>query len=228
MFTKLKEMSKSVLGSLLVVAVAVIAFIGVKELKVYWFQSTSEQKAKERVTEKVDQEIRSAQSRASAEKSATEVLVEQSRKNIANTLSSASTQKQKLVAASDIFFGAYFLNTRARAEYCATLGVPISTFVNTYKQLHQQLFVSAEAIQIVDFHEHGRKYDIEKFYQLLAPAAKKFVIQDMKDSASSLGMSEKDLCHEFNNNAVSWVKMMDIRTRAPEVSRLLLQKVSVY
>ncbi len=217
-------MSKSVLGRVLFFVAFVIAFVVVKEFKIQWFESTAMQEAVERATDRTEQEIKSAETLATLDRSATEVLVDNAHRSAATALSSAKSTKDKLVAASNFFFGAYFLNIRTRAQHCATLGVEIKSFTIAYEEVHRELFVSAETIQVIDFQEHDRHYDIDKLYQLVAPSSKKFIAQEMRDVAVSLNMTEKDLCQSFEQNSTAWVKEMDYRKRAPEIAQLLLQQ----
>ncbi len=224
MLDKIKEISKTAFGKLIFVVVFVISFLAVKELKSQWFQSRSMQETSERGAANTEQEIKAAQSQATTEKSTTEVLVEKSYKNAITTLNTSNTEKQKLTAASNFFFGAYFLNTRTRADYCASLGTPIKSFVNAYEQKHHQLFISAERIQILDFKEHGIPYDLDKFYKFVSPSTEKMIAQDMKDAASTLKISEREVCQSMEQNSIEWVNEMDYRKRAPEIAQVLLQK----
>lgn len=224
MFSRMREMSKSVLGRVLFVVALVITFVVAREFKTQWFESRAMQEAGERATDKTEQEIKSAQTDATLNKSATEILVDKAYRSAAAAVSSAKSTKEKLVSASDFFFGAYFLNTRTRAQHCASLGVQIKSFTIAYEEVHRELFVSAESIQVIDFKEHGRHYDIDKFYQLVAPSSTKFIAQEMRDVAAALNMSERDLCQSFEQNSADWVKEMDYRKRAPEIAQLLLQR----
>jgi hypothetical protein len=89
--------------------------------------------------------------------------------------------------------------------------------------MHRELFFSAEAMQVIDFKDHGKHYDIDKLYQALVPALQKFTAQDMRDAAASLNMTEKNLCRSFEQNSADWVKAMDYRKIAPEIAQLLLR-----
>jgi hypothetical protein len=224
MLDKIKEISKTTFGKLILVVAFVISFLAVKELKSQWFQSVSMQAASESASAEMGQEIELAQNLASTEKNTTEVLFERGHKYAASTLNAAKTEKEKLVVASNMFFGAYFLNTRTRANHCASLGVSIKSFVNAYEQKHHQLFVSAESIQIRDFEEHGYSYDIDKFYKSVLPSLEKFIAQEMKDVASTLEISEREACQSFEQDSVEWVNEIDYRKRVPEIAQILLRK----
>jgi hypothetical protein len=215
---------KRIFGGIACVIALVAAFIAVKELKTAWFASTSWQQASQTVAEDTDKKIQTAQREATAGKNATEILIDKSNKDVTAELKASATDKQKHVTASNFFYGAYFLNTRTRAEYCGALGVAIPTFVAAYKQKHRDLFATAETYQIEDFREHGETYDIEKFYKTMQPAMEKYIVQDMKDIASSLHVSEQEACSLLEQNAAVVVDEMDYRKRAPEIAQTLLQK----
>jgi len=222
MDSKPTNKKKSLIGSVVAVIAFIVAFIVVKEFKSIWYESQSFKEASVSVTSEVEKEIQSAKSQATPEKSTTEILIEESQKKINSTLDNSATKKKKLVAASNMFFGAYFLNTRTRPEYCSKLGVNISEFVNEYKKVHHSLFVSAEKLQIMDFKENGRTYNIDKFYSLLSPAGRKVIAQVMKDTAAYLKTNEIGACQSFAQHPAEWAKEADLSKRAPELTQLLL------
>ena len=180
------------------------------------------QKASQAASREIDQRIQTAQREATPDKSATEILMQQSQDDVATELKGLATDKEKRVAASNMFFGAYFLNIRTRSEYCRTLGVSIPTFVTAYKRKHRDLFAAAERYQIEDFREHGYRYDIDKLYKMMQPSMDKVIALDMEDIASTLHVSEREACSLFEQNADAVVDEMDLRKRMPEVAQILL------
>ena len=223
MVDKLKEKSKSVFEILVMMVVAgVLAFYVTKEAQIHWFQSQSMQEASEKVSADMENDIKTAQNQATVKKTKTMILVEKLRKDTAFTLNAASTEKQKLSIAANIFFGAYFMSTRSRPDYCASLGIPINSFVSIYKQKHYQLFTIAEKIQIQDHAKYGYIYDIDRLYKLLSPSGEKMLVQDMKDTSSVVKVSERELCQSFEQDAIEWVNRFDFRKKAPEVAKILL------
>jgi hypothetical protein len=139
-------MIKRILGGLAFALAFAAAFILVRELKSSWFASTSMQEAGETASATADKEVRAAQNQATSGKTATEILVDKSRKEMTATLSETTTDKKKLMSASNFFYGAYFMNTRSRPNYCAALGVSIRSFVTEYRQRNKELFEIAEKI----------------------------------------------------------------------------------
>jgi hypothetical protein len=170
------------------------------------------------------QEIESAQEHATANRSASDILQERSSTAVAAILNSAKTADEKYFAASNLFFGAYFLNTRTRAEYCTARGVDIGRFVAAYEQINRDVFVSAEKYQIEDFKGHGYAYDIDKFYEMMSPALKKYVAQDMSDLARTSKASETEVCESLEEDSASWAEALDYRKLAPDIAQVLLRK----
>ena len=223
MYTQIKKLLKTFVGKLIFVIAFVAAFWVVKEGKQAFVHSTAMENASVKAAETINQEIQTAQAQATSTKSATDVLAERAKKNADATLAATNTDKQKRVVASNFFFGAYFLNTRTRPAYCASLGEPIPSFAKAYESHHRNLFNAAERIQIQDFKDHKAEYDIEKFYALFSPSTEKVVAQDMKDAALALKMSEKEICSSMQQNANVWVKEMDYQKQVPDVAQLLLK-----
>ncbi len=92
-------MIKRILGALAVALAFAVAFVLVRELKSSWFASSSMGDAGEAASIDADKAIRTAQSQATANKTATEILVEKSRKETTAALSENTTDKKKLVSA---------------------------------------------------------------------------------------------------------------------------------
>jgi hypothetical protein len=102
-------MMRRILGWLLFGLAFVAAFLVVKEFKSSLFRSASIQEAGDAATVAAEKQIKSAQGNATSNKSATEILVDNARTDITTTLDAAKTDKEKRIAASNFFFGAYFL-----------------------------------------------------------------------------------------------------------------------
>ena len=223
MFTKLKSLLKTFAGKALFVVAFVLAFFLVKEGKQILVRENAMSSATSKVNETMAGEIKNAQAQATQEKSATEVLSDNLKKQLSATLEAANTEKQKIVVASNTFFGAYFLNTRTRPAYCRALGTPTPAFANAYAIYHRDLFSTAEEIQIQDFKENNHAYNIDKLYALIAPALEKVIAQDMKDAAAALKISEGEVCRSMEQDANLWVTELDYKKQLPEVAQLLLK-----
>jgi hypothetical protein len=213
---------KRILATLAVGIAFVAAFLVVKEFKTSLFRQSSMQEASDAVSASTETQIKLAQGNATPNKSATESLVDKARIDVTTTLDAAKTDKAKRIAASNFFFGAYFLNTRTRAEYCASRGIKIEKFLTAYKEKNRDLFVSAEKYQIEDLRDHGYTYDIDQLYKVMLPSLRQHIAQDMKDLASMLKISESEVCQSLEQSAALWVDNMDYRKRVPDGAQLLL------
>ena len=218
---------RRILATLAVGIAFVAAFLVVKEIKTSLFRQSqsSMEDAGEAVSATTEKQIKLAQGNATQNKSATEILVDKARTDVITTLDATKTDKDKRIAASNFFFGAYFLNTRTRAEYCASRGIKIDSFVAAYKLQNRDLFVSAEKYQIEDLRDHGYTYDIDQLYKMMLPALQKYLAQDMKDIASMMKISESEVCQSLEENAAMWADNMDYRKRVPDGAQLLLKNI---
>lgn len=118
-------------------------------------------------------------------------------------------------AAAEIFFGAYFMNTRARAGYCRRNGVDLTPFVTTYERTHRVEFERAQRILT----DAGVDYESlpYKLQSIAAPA----VQQDMEDISRAENLPIPHVCALFNEKAEELAKAI----RAPaEVREALMAK----
>jgi hypothetical protein len=107
-------------------------------------------------------------------------------------------------AAANIFFGAYFMNTRARAGYCRRNGVDLTPFVTAYEQAHRAEFERASAI-LAD-----AGIDPESLPYKLQPASIPAVQQDMEDIARAQNLPTPHVCALFNEKADEIVKAIPL------------------
>ncbi len=119
-----------------------------------------------------------------------EVSVQRTRE----ALSKGDPEDRAKTAAS-VFFGAYYMNTRARPEYCRKRGVDLSPFVTAYNETHRAELERARAI----FVEGG--LDPEMLAPALQAEFLTMVDQDMKDFASGAQVPLDNVCMLFNQNA---------------------------
>lgn len=117
--------------------------------------------------------------------------------------------------AAGIFFGSYFMNTRARPEYCRQRGVDLQPFVTVYEEVHRAELTRARAI----FAEAGMNPET------LAPALRNqfigMVEQDMKDFAAGAQVPLEKTCALFNENAKAISQAIEL---PKEVRQALLAK----
>jgi hypothetical protein len=107
-------------------------------------------------------------------------------------------------SAAEIFFGAYFMNTRARAGYCRRNGVDLTPFVTAYERAHRVELDRATAI-LADAGIDPASLPY-KLQSISVPAAQ----QDMEDIARAENLPTQHVCALFNEKADEIVKSMQL------------------
>lgn len=110
-------------------------------------------------------------------------------------LASVKDDKARAQKAADMFWGYYFLNARARPEYCREQGVDIQRFVNAFEHVHTN---EVREARLVYARSAG---DENEMYSLLHAALQKAVVQDMSDVISTRNISASEACTLFSENA---------------------------
>lgn len=117
---------------------------------------------------------------------------------------SRGDREDRARTAASVFFGAFYMNTRARPEYCRKRGVDLSPFVAAYNEAHRAELERARAI----FLKGGLDPD------MLAPALRAefltMVDQDMKDFAAGAQVPLDQVCAQFNQNAQVIVQAIEL------------------
>jgi hypothetical protein len=114
--------------------------------------------------------------------------------------------------AAGIFFGAYYMNTRARPAYCQQRGVDLATFVAAYDQVHREELSHARKV----FARIG--IDPESMVPKIQSQFVSVIEQDMKDFAAGAQVPLDKTCEMFNQNA----KMLAEAITVPADVRLAL------
>jgi hypothetical protein len=144
-------------------------------------------------------EAETAQLRADAAKAHPEMAQSDAMKKVAldrarEAMNTGDARRRAQTAAS-IFFGAYFMNTRAKPEYCRKRGTDIAPFVAAYEESHRREFERARAILL----EAG--LDPERLAPSLQEQFVAMVDQDMKDFATGAQVPLDSVCTLYNENA---------------------------
>jgi hypothetical protein len=146
-----------------------------------------------------------------AESAAMKKVADQRARDILRT----GDKQTRARTAAEIFFGAYFMNTRARAGYCRRNGVDLTPFVTTYERTHRVEFERAQKI----LSDAGVDYESlpYKLQSISAPA----VQQDMEDISRAENLPIPHVCTLFNEKADELAKAI----HAPaEVREALMAK----
>jgi hypothetical protein len=97
--------------------------------------------------------------------------------------------------AAGLFFGSYFMNTRARPEYCRKRGVDLAPFVAAYERAHGTELTRAHEILA------RAGIDPESMAPKLQAEFLTVVEQDMKDFAAGAQVPPENACALFNQNS---------------------------
>ena len=117
--------------------------------------------------------------------------------------------------AASIFFGSYYMNTRARPGYCQQRGVDLTPFVAAFDQAHREELARARAI----FQRAG--VDPESMVSKIQDQFVSMVDQDMEDFAAGAQVAPKSACELFNQNSKILAEALQL---PPEVKQALLAK----
>jgi hypothetical protein len=97
--------------------------------------------------------------------------------------------------AAGLFFGSYFMNTRARPEYCRKRGVDLAPFVAAYERAHTAELTRAREIL------SRANIDPESMVPKLQGQFVALIEQDMKDFAAGAQIQPESACELFNQNS---------------------------
>ena len=97
--------------------------------------------------------------------------------------------------AAGLFYGSYFMNTRARPAYCKQRGVDLAPFVAAFDQAHREELARARDI----FVRGG--IDPESMATTVQGQFAAMVDQDMKDFAAGANVQPDSACELFNQNS---------------------------
>ena len=101
----------------------------------------------------------------------------------------------RALTAAGLFFGSYFMNTRARPEYCRKRGVDLAQFVAAYERAHGAELARAREILV------RAGIDPDSMAPKLQAEFVTVVEQDMKDFAAGAQVQPESACELFNQNS---------------------------
>lgn len=117
--------------------------------------------------------------------------------------------------AAGIFFGSYYMNTRARPAYCQQRGVNLAPFVAAFDQAHREELARAREIFL------GAGIDPESMVPKIQGQFVAMVDQDMKDFAAGANVQPDSACELFNQNSKIIAEAIQLPA---EVKQTLLAK----
>ncbi len=117
--------------------------------------------------------------------------------------------------AAGIFFGSYYMNTRARPAYCQQRGVNLAPFVAAFDRAHREELNRAREIFL------GAGIDPESMVPKIQSQFVSMVDQDMKDFAAGAQVAPESACDLFNQNSTIIAEAIQL---PEDVKRALLAK----
>jgi hypothetical protein len=198
-------MNKFLRGALSI-GVALVAFYGIQALRQH--STTSEQSTAEAVNKRMD-ELRARAEREHPDMAKSDALKEVASKEAAKKLAT-QTSSQQVETAASMFWGFYWINTKARADYCTRRGVDLGPFVTAFESEHSAELARAKAV----FAATGT--DPAEIYPVLLPRLEKTVEQDMKDVATGANAPLEEACNLFNEHAEQFAKFIQMPPHVKE------------
>jgi hypothetical protein len=130
-------------------------------------------------------------------------------------LAAITSVEERAFKAAQIFMGFYWVNARARAEFCEKEGVDISSFVTEFSRRHRPQYDRAMSL----FQAHG--LSAEDTWSTLRASLTHAVEQDMWP-LGGYGMSMADACREIAKGPVTLASKLDLSMHEPNLQRALM------
>jgi hypothetical protein len=96
--------------------------------------------------------------------------------------------------------------------------VAIPTFVSAFVKINQRELISARKIQAT-----SPEPDEEKFYQFVKASMLKTLTFQMKDQASQLKITEKEICQAVESSAMEVASSLRFSELMPSQSKVLIE-----
>jgi hypothetical protein len=190
------------------VAVGFAAFYGVKSLRQ---PSANPEQTAEAISRQMD-DLRERAKREHPDLPPTDALKAVTAAESARKLA-AQSGDQRANTAADMFWGFYWINTKARVEYCAERGVDLAPFASAFQKHHDAELQRAKSIY------SAAGIDPQSALRTVQPELTKVVVQDMKDVAAGAKVPLEQTCALFNANAEQFAQLIEL---SPEVKQALM------
>lgn len=196
-----------VVQTILGLAVAMAAFYGVRELR----QQAANQPTAEEVGKHMD-DLRARAEREHPDMAKSDALKQVVAEESANKFAT-QTGDQQANTAADMFWGFYWVNTKARVDYCTQRGVDLAPFTAAFEKEHGAELARAKAVY------SAAGVDPEVTLPNVLPQLAKTVEQDMKDVTSGAQVPLDQACGFFNENAAQLAELIQM---PPHVKQALM------
>jgi hypothetical protein len=130
-------------------------------------------------------------------------------------LAAITSVDERAFKAAQIFMGFYWVNARARAEFCEKEGIDISSFVTEFSRRHRPQYNRAMSL----FQAHG--LNAEATWSTLRASLTHAVEQDMWP-LGGYGKSMAEACEEIAKGPVTFASKLDLTTHQPILQHALM------
>jgi hypothetical protein len=185
-----------------------LAFYVVKELRQMYANQKSLTAASENTEKIMNEALNDAKEKATEDKSAMEILKDESKKKFQKNMASDKSDEDKLADVASNFYGYYLINVEARKEYCEKNDTPITKFINEFKDKNKINFEKSTKILEKDFSNNNYKFSYKMMNDLMAKSLSPILNQDMQDIKNKLKISDKEACQLFNDRAIQIVESL--------------------
>ncbi len=197
------------------IIVAVVAFLVALVLVQHYWHRAQARKMQARADEALEQ----AASNFLKKRPGTPDPVAQSKnalEKIAAAMEAEQDPAKRARIAADVFWGYYYLNTRARRDFCQEKGVDITKFTRAINGTQLDALNKARAI----YAKAGA--DEFKLYESMQAELKTMVAQDQAYVAEQTRQSVAESCQWAAIHADKLAEMMDFAKLQPEVYKALM------
>ena len=144
-----------------------------------------------------------------------EALARYAKEQAAQKLAAATTADERAYTAAQIFIGFYFMNSRARVEFCREQQVDLSAFATDFAKLHQPQYERAASLL------RAKGTSIEDTWSTSRAAMMHAADRDMRAMAG-MGNPPAAACKEFASHPGGFVAELDFARRQPDLQRALM------
>jgi hypothetical protein len=193
------------------VAALLLVFFSLSVHRVAFSQNIeSQQKA---AAEAILNEINNAKPKREGQ-TQSEARIDTAQEIVKKNMEKMKSNDAKFDAAVDIFRGYFLINAVSRPAYCKKHNVSIDRFA--------QQFINAYRYEFEVMRQHEIKNSLTKNEStLLDEMLAKQVATEMELTAKQNNISVAEYCRDIRNHAQQYIKLMDLKTRAPAVYQQL-------
>jgi hypothetical protein len=213
---KIKELAKN---KIVLIAVAVISFLVVREIKIYYQEKQAIQKGLDDVGKRYDDVL----SKTKEGESAIENVKKEFSEIAKQKLDSKKDEKSKIYTAANYIWGSYMLNVRTRYDFCKAYGVDIGEFVQTYKNKNSYIMNDVSKIFKIEFTAKNLEFNENRLYSEVKEFHAKVVKQDMLEVAKTWDTNDMKLvCQNFNEQANMIADILSLDKTMPEIAKIVI------